>query len=208
MNTNNQNLILGIVVGAALLASSVISSVWLNSVDREISLANAKIVELEMEIQKVKDVRVGAITGPDMNFTTMTFNGVKKHFWSGNFNTGTTVLCRIPVPSNVPGSIASTSASTTVVSLGARFDTIATTSGVARWFKGLTRNATTTALTDGQIISATGTILYATTTDLGTAAASEVGKGQWITLDFQGGSTPFFAVDGKTGSCFAEFQGF
>ncbi len=153
-------------------------------------------------IQVVKEIikeQLGAFPGPVIDSPFVSFNGVKYHFRSMGFTTGTTSLCSFEVPQyNI--------ASTTLVSSGARFDAVATTAGRLRIYTGLGLNSTTTLLA-GQTVGtlATGTTVVATTSL--TSNDARMGANQrYVVFDFEGGSSPYLAIGGRSGECTAAWR--
>lgn len=152
-------------------------------------------------IQGKTSDKVGAVSGPEIFYDSWTVNGVRTHFLKQGFRTGTTTLCSITVPQyNI--------ASTTLLSAGAKFLGVPTTTGRLRIYTGLGQNSTTTLLAGGAIGTlATGTTIVATTS-LTSNDARMGANANYVVFDFEGGSSPYLDINGSTGFCSAEFREF
>jgi len=149
-------------------------------------------------IQVIKETieKIGAIPGSDIPGPVAKINGSPIIGLSQRFNTGTTTVCSFDVRPY---------ASSTIISLGGTVLGVPTTTtgSLWRWFKALTPSATTTVLTDGTVITATGTTIFASTT-IGASNTRTLQTGDnYLVFDFQGGSVPFVAVNSQTGICSA-----
>lgn len=142
---------------------------------------------------------LGSVTGPDSFFPVVSNEGIKTHYRRQQFQTGSTtrvLLCQIQTPT-----------STVITSLGARINGLATSSGRLAFYLGATEIATTTVLAGSAgDVTATGTLVVATTTLAANAAVLDAAGDAWITLDYESASVPYLAMEGATGFCSATFQ--
>ena len=108
-------------------------------------------------------------------------------------STGTTTPCIFDVRGY---------SSSTIISLGASIQGVPTTTGnYWAWYKSVGQAGSTTQVAR-RAVTATGTSVFATTT-LATDTAV-IGSGDnYLVLDFNGGSTPYFGMGGLTGDCTA-----
>lgn len=142
-------------------------------------------------VKEVVEEKAGAIPGNDLA-STIKIGGVGLVGLSQNFETGTTSVCSFDLRPY---------ASSSIISLGATVRGVPTTTGLSwKWYRGIGQKSTTTIMA-GRAVTATGTSIFATTT----IAANDnkwTGSGQnFLVLDFEGGSSPYLAMEGQTGTC-------
>lgn len=160
--------------------------------------------------------QLGSGIDPNISSPYICVNGachfpVKVEFKSPlNGSVGTTTVCSIPLPSN-SDSAAAYSASTTIVYFGATFNSIGTsTTAHAQLYLGTNGPTATSGATNlgGYTLTATGTLAIATTSTITTPTA--VGKANsYLILEVNGANGgPFLGIDGKTGTCSAQFRAY
>ena len=137
--------------------------------------------------------RFGATPGNDIQGPVVKINGAPLIGLSQRFETGTTTVCSLDVRPY---------ASSSIVSLGGTVQGLATTTGKHwKWYWGVGPKSTSTLIA-GMAVTATGTSVMATTSIASDTAIASSGR-NFLVLDFEGGSTPYFDINGQTGSCSA-----
>lgn len=136
---------------------------------------------------------LGAIPGNDLPSISK-IGGAPLVGLSQTGSSGTTTPCIFDVRSY---------ASSSIVSLGATIMGLPTTTSdtLWRWYKGVGLTSTTTALTDGMSVTATGTTVFATTSLFASNTATLGAGDNYIVLDYQRGTTPYLAMAGRTAQC-------
>lgn len=135
--------------------------------------------------------KLGAIPGNDLPGPVVKLNGAPIVALSQKFQTGTTTVCSFDVRGY---------ASSSIMALGATVNGLPTTTGTSwKWYWGQGSHSSTTIIS-GNRVTATGTSILATTSLAADTAIVSSGR-NYIVLDFEGGSTPYFAMEGQTGSC-------
>lgn len=134
---------------------------------------------------------LGAIPGNELP-STVKIGGTGLVGISNNFETGTTSVCSLDVRGY---------ASSSIISLGATVQGVPTTTGASwKWYKGIGPKSTTTIMA-GRAVTATGTSIFATTTIAANDQKFLVSGQNFLVLDFEGGSSPYLAMEGQTGTC-------
>ena len=146
-------------------------------------------------VQKVVEIvkKFGATPGSNFQSNVIKIAGSPLVGVSTGFTVGTTSVCALDVRGY---------ASSSIVALGGVVNGVPTTTtgSTWRWYKSTNGFATTTLIAGRGAITATGTAIFATTTLA--ADAGVLGAGDnFLVLDFQGGSSPYLAIEGQTGKC-------